>query len=144
MIQHCVVKGWQLQRGLRLLLFLNGTMVSFTPIESQISERFFRPGIRFFVLIRKGYSVRELKLLLLRRDHAFCMFLYCRCTAKSGRETSWFNFSWRTRSQEYECLFVVGTYVKCISIQLQKNSPKFDEIERVGIKAMKFRCSPPF
>ena len=44
-------------------------MVSFTPIKSHISDRFLRPSIRFFVLIRKGYSIRELKLLLLRRDH---------------------------------------------------------------------------
>lgn len=71
MKQHCVRKVWQLQRGLRLLLFLNGTMVSFTPIKSQISDRFLRPSIRFFVLIRKGYSIRELELLLLRRDHSF-------------------------------------------------------------------------
>ena len=63
----------------------------------------------FFVLIRKGYSIRELiSYYYYDEITLFCIFLYCRCTAKSGRETSWFNFSWRTRSQENEFLFVFG------------------------------------
>lgn len=44
---------------------------SFTLLESQINEPFLRRGIRSLTCIREGYSIRELKLQLRRRHHAF-------------------------------------------------------------------------
>ena len=51
--------------------------------------------------------------------------------ARLQRENCYFYVSWRTGTQDNDFLYIFLTFDKCFRIQLQKNLPTFDELNKM-------------